>query len=94
MVSELGGLEFEPQPRIYSLCVIPAYRSPYGGARVAQTSGLPRTERRGPVWYVVWGMLEPDKKTPSPLLYHLDFIVELTEGGLPSYMFVLRTATM
>jgi hypothetical protein len=34
MVSEPGGLEFEPWPRIFPLRVIPAYRSPYGGAHV------------------------------------------------------------
>jgi hypothetical protein len=35
MVSEPGGFEFEPRPRIV---IIPAYRSSYGGARVAQIS--------------------------------------------------------
>jgi hypothetical protein len=30
-------------------------------------------------------VLEPDKKGPSLLLYHLGFIVGLTEGGLPSW---------
>jgi hypothetical protein len=39
MVSEPGGLEFEPQPRIFPLCVFLAYRNPYGGAHVAQISG-------------------------------------------------------
>jgi hypothetical protein len=38
MVSKLGGLEFEPRPHIIPLCIIPAYRSPYGGTGVAQTS--------------------------------------------------------
>jgi hypothetical protein len=46
LVSEPGGLEFEPQPRI-PLRVIPAYRSPYGGARIAQTSGPHMPERQG-----------------------------------------------
>jgi hypothetical protein len=31
-------------------------------------------------------MLEPDKKIPSPLLYHLSFIVGLTEEALPLNM--------
>jgi hypothetical protein len=40
MISEPGGLEFEPWPRIFLLrVIIPAYRSPYGGTRVAQTIG-------------------------------------------------------
>jgi hypothetical protein len=40
MVSEAEGLEFESQSRIYMLhVIIPSYKSPYGGARVAQTSG-------------------------------------------------------
>jgi hypothetical protein len=38
LVSEPGGLEFEFWPRIFLLRVISAYRSPYSGARVAQTS--------------------------------------------------------
>jgi hypothetical protein len=39
MVSELRGLEFELQPRIFLLRVIPTYKSLYGGAHVAQISG-------------------------------------------------------
>jgi hypothetical protein len=39
MISEPGGLEFEPRPRIPLRVIIPTYRSPYSGARVAQTSG-------------------------------------------------------
>jgi hypothetical protein len=53
VVSELGGLEFELWPRIIPLRIITAYRSPYGGARVAQTSGSG--------WHTVGGMLEPNK---------------------------------
>jgi hypothetical protein len=41
MVLELGGLEFEPRPRIFSLRVILSYKSPYGGACIAHTSGPP-----------------------------------------------------
>jgi hypothetical protein len=41
MVSEAGGLDLEYRPHIFSLCVIPTYRSPYGRTRVAQTSGSP-----------------------------------------------------
>jgi hypothetical protein len=39
----------------------------------------------GPDWHAVWGMLEPDKNAPSPFLYHLGFIVGLTEGDLSSW---------
>jgi hypothetical protein len=39
MVSEPGGLEFEPRPRIPLRIVIPTYRNPYGEICVAQTSG-------------------------------------------------------
>jgi hypothetical protein len=53
VVSKPGGLEFELWPRIIPLRIITAYRSPYGGARVAQTSGSG--------WHTVGGMLEPDK---------------------------------
>jgi hypothetical protein len=45
MVSESGGLDLEYRPRIFSLRVIPIYRSSYGGTRVAQTSEPP--ERSG-----------------------------------------------
>jgi hypothetical protein len=45
IVSELRGLEFEPRPCIIPLRVIFAYRSSYGGARVAQTGGP--SERSG-----------------------------------------------
>jgi hypothetical protein len=38
MLSETWGLKFEPWSRIIPLRVIPAYRSSYGGARVAQTN--------------------------------------------------------
>jgi hypothetical protein len=65
LVSKPVGLEFEPRPRI-PLRVIPAYRSPYGGARIAQTSGPYMSERWGPGWYAVGGMLEPDKRPPHP----------------------------
>jgi hypothetical protein len=41
MVLESGGLEFEPRPRIFSLRVIPSYKSPYDGACIAHTSGPP-----------------------------------------------------
>jgi hypothetical protein len=57
VVSEPGGLEFELWPRIIPLRIITAYRSPYGGARVAQTSGSG--------WHTVGGMLEPDKWPPA-----------------------------
>jgi hypothetical protein len=30
-------------------------------------------------------VLESDKKAPSPLLYHLSFIVLLAEGNLPTW---------
>jgi hypothetical protein len=38
MVSEPGGLKFEPRPRIPLHVIISTYRSLYGGAHVAQTS--------------------------------------------------------
>jgi hypothetical protein len=41
MILELGGLELKPRSRIFRYglrVIIPAYRSPYGGARVAQTN--------------------------------------------------------
>jgi hypothetical protein len=57
MISKLLGLEFEPRLRIFSLRVILAYKSSYGGILaykssyggvcVAQTSGPP--ERNGEV---------------------------------------------
>jgi hypothetical protein len=74
-----------PSHIYFSLRIIPAYRSPYGGACVAHTNGPTYPSRAmGPGWHVVGRMLEPDKKTSSPLLYHLGFIVGLTERDLPS----------
>jgi hypothetical protein len=40
MVSGPGGLNFESRPHLPLHVIIPVYRSPYGGARVAQSSGL------------------------------------------------------
>jgi hypothetical protein len=45
MISESVGLEFKLRPYIIPLRVISAYRSPYGGAHVVQTSGP--SERSG-----------------------------------------------
>jgi hypothetical protein len=48
------------------LCIIiSTYKSPYGGARVAQTSGPPSGAAR-PSWHAVGGMLEPDKRLSRP----------------------------
>jgi hypothetical protein len=41
--------------------------------------------RRSLGWHAVGGILESDKKAPSPLLYHLSFMVGLTEE-VPSSM--------
>jgi hypothetical protein len=64
------------------LCVIiPTYKSPYGGARVAHTSGPTCSSGAvGPDRHAVGEMLKPDKITISPLLYHLCYIVGLIEG--------------
>jgi hypothetical protein len=45
MVSKPGGLELEPRPRIFSLCIIPAYKSAYSGAHITQIIGP--SERSG-----------------------------------------------
>jgi hypothetical protein len=55
MVSESGGLNFEPWPRIIPRRVIPVYRSPYGEAHIAQTSRPHMPERRVTDWYAVRG---------------------------------------
>jgi hypothetical protein len=61
MVSESGGLDLEYWPRIFSLRVIPIYRSSYGGTRVAQTSGPPPPQRSGGPYlaHSRGGVLEP-----------------------------------
>jgi hypothetical protein len=40
--------------------------------------------RQSPDWHTEEEILEPDKRPPSILLYHLSFIVRLIEGGLPT----------
>jgi hypothetical protein len=77
MVSESGGLDFEPRPRISLHVIISAYKSPYGGAHVAQTSGRAAgawlVRNRGNVGLSI-------KAPPRVLLYHLSFIIGLTWG--------------
>jgi hypothetical protein len=46
MVSESRCLNIEPRSHILPRVIIPAYRSSYDGARVAQTSGSHMSERR------------------------------------------------
>jgi hypothetical protein len=81
MVSELRGLEFEPGPRInYVARNSHLHKSIRWGLRsIDQWTPHVRTERRGSGWHAIGGMLKPDKKAPSPLLYHVGFMVGMAE---------------
>jgi hypothetical protein len=60
--------------------IIPTYRSPYGGVRIAQTNGgeaLASTQQEE-----CWKLIK-DSITPS---ISPGFIVEVAEGNLPSVM--------
>jgi hypothetical protein len=60
------------------LRIIFTYKSPYGGARVAQTSRL-QSGVAG-LWLArSKGILEFDKRFSHPFSYHLDFMVKLIE---------------
>jgi hypothetical protein len=60
---------------------VPTHRDEQGTTQVC----LHTVEASRPVHNAQGHVLELDKKAPSPLLYHLGFIVRLEEGGLPSW---------
>jgi hypothetical protein len=84
MVSEPGGLKFEPWPHILLHVIIPAYRSSYSGARVAQTnclSGRPCLAcSRGECWNPIKVSLAP---SISPEFYsrRRSFSIMVSEPG-------------
>jgi hypothetical protein len=86
LVSKLGCLDFEPRSCINSVARNSHLQKSirWGSRSTDQWTPQVRAERRGLGWHAVGGMLKLDKKAPSPLLYHLDFIVGRVEGGLPS----------
>jgi hypothetical protein len=83
MLSKPGDLEFGPRPRIPLRFIILAYKSSYGGGSHS-TDQWPKW--RGPGWHAAGGM-ESDK-VPLPLLYHLGFIVKLTDSVPPTVSIV------
>jgi hypothetical protein len=47
--------------------------------------------RWSPDWYAVERILEPDKRPPRALLYHLSFIIELVRGAFQQLSQTLMT---
>jgi hypothetical protein len=81
MVFESEGIDFELRPHInYIACNSHIQKSIRWGSRsINQWTLHAQVEQRGTGSYAVGEILEPDKKTHSLILYHLDLIIGLAE---------------